>query len=1070
MNCKKLTILFLCFFIAQSVQAQFSLRITEEHEKLKSAISNFELGHYHQTQQDVKDYLAGLNQKTDQDIYTATAHFYDLMSAMGQGTKGSTAALADMLLNTPYASLQQYGYFRLAKYLFSQQDYVQAIPFYETTDITYLSNQEISQRNFELAYCYLLNNQIEKVGPLFNTIKDVQGEYYSPGNYYNGVVAYYQGDYDGALKSFKSIETQEAYQEVVPFYIAELNYLKGDKNKALRLAKAYLKTDKEKYKSQMAQLASQIYFEKNDFTNAKKYIDESAQKGELYDDDYFRLGYTHYQVGDVAKAITYFEKVKPSNKSVGTQALYYLGLCQLKNGEKENALNTFDLAMTASDIGDLKEDISFNAAKLTYDLGKTVEAEQKLDAFINVYPSSKYYNDAVEMLALLTIKEKNFDKSITTLNKLGNLTPVFQIVYQKVNYARGIQMLKDGNASLAIPYFNEATKYPVNEDINGLSEFWKSECYYRLGQYQDAITSVNKFINKPGRGNNPALLKNASLSGAYIYYHLDDKENMTQSYVNYLDTVGGALTVQNVIDDLDTIKPNYVPSHIPFVETNPYIFIYKMPTQNVDFVYKPNPLQPIAFGKRTALPNNRNFIKATYGNLNTTRFDLGYDLSDDIGQDLYLNIAHRASSRKNSLQQASQNSLTLTHKRDIKQYRLTATLGLNRNVVHTYGISGADDFFKVRGSEPAKIRYFNPTITAEVSPIYENKLGLNYSLQLETGIYNRAVFASNQIGSNEINFRVFAPISKALGENGTLNMNVLLDANNNALKNPGWASPNYSTSIFALQPSYERDWKDVKISVGLYPTFGQEVHFLPNVFARKFISQIASYAQLGVESELQVNSFKNLSTLNPWLSPANNLAQTKRTLYYASLSGSMKNNLNFNFKAGYGRIKNIQGFISSEFGNNGDFYLRYADVNIVSLQAQAEYHINYNTNAGASLSYEPVLGETISHYVPLQFDVYAKYVYDNTLLLRADLLSRSGTTALSTDASETKLSGAFDLNLHANYLINNRWSVFLEGNNLLNNKYQRWNNYPNFGLNVLGGIVYSFNKSLSTAGKNLQIK
>jgi len=31
-------------------------------------------------------------------------------------------------------------------------------------------------------------------------------------------------------------------------------------------------------------------------------------------------------------------------------------------------------------------------------------------------------------------------------------------------------------------------------------------------------------------------------------------------------------------------------------------------------------------------------------------------------------------------------------------------------------------------------------------------------------------------------------------------------------------------------------------------------------------------------------------------------------------------------------------------------------------------------------------------------------------------------------------------------------------NNILNNRYERWNQYEVFGFNILGGIVYSFNQ------------
>jgi outer membrane receptor protein involved in Fe transport len=50
----------------------------------------------------------------------------------------------------------------------------------------------------------------------------------------------------------------------------------------------------------------------------------------------------------------------------------------------------------------------------------------------------------------------------------------------------------------------------------------------------------------------------------------------------------------------------------------------------------------------------------------------------------------------------------------------------------------------------------------------------------------------------------------------------------------------------------------------------------------------------------------------------------------------------------------------------------------------------------------------------------------------------------------------FDANLHLNYQHNARLSAYLKGNNLANQSYQRWLNYPVQGLQVLLGAAYKF--------------
>lgn len=54
------------------------------------------------------------------------------------------------------------------------------------------------------------------------------------------------------------------------------------------------------------------------------------------------------------------------------------------------------------------------------------------------------------------------------------------------------------------------------------------------------------------------------------------------------------------------------------------------------------------------------------------------------------------------------------------------------------------------------------------------------------------------------------------------------------------------------------------------------------------------------------------------------------------------------------------------------------------------------------------------------------------------------------------LNGYFDVNLAANYKFNERLSFFLRLNNLANQKYEKWLNFPVQGIQILGGASYKF--------------
>jgi len=49
-----------------------------------------------------------------------------------------------------------------------------------------------------------------------------------------------------------------------------------------------------------------------------------------------------------------------------------------------------------------------------------------------------------------------------------------------------------------------------------------------------------------------------------------------------------------------------------------------------------------------------------------------------------------------------------------------------------------------------------------------------------------------------------------------------------------------------------------------------------------------------------------------------------------------------------------------------------------------------------------------------------------------------------------------DLSAGLEFKIINNLKLWAQFNNMLNKEYQRWNQYPVYGFNFLGGVVFSF--------------
>jgi outer membrane receptor protein involved in Fe transport len=49
-----------------------------------------------------------------------------------------------------------------------------------------------------------------------------------------------------------------------------------------------------------------------------------------------------------------------------------------------------------------------------------------------------------------------------------------------------------------------------------------------------------------------------------------------------------------------------------------------------------------------------------------------------------------------------------------------------------------------------------------------------------------------------------------------------------------------------------------------------------------------------------------------------------------------------------------------------------------------------------------------------------------------------------------------DFNLKVGYRPTKNWTVFIKGNNLLNDQYSQWSNFDVQGIQILGGAMYKF--------------
>jgi len=301
----------------------------------------------------------------------------------------------------------------------------------------------------------------------------------------------------------------------------------------------------------------------------------------------------------------------------------------------------------------------------------------------------------------------------------------------------------------------------------------------------------------------------------------------------------------------------------------------------------------------------------------------------------------------------------------------------------------------------------------------------------------------------------------------------------------------YSTFNIGFSPSilYQQDDLSVQIGASIFYSMynldqqnKNRIFIYPNIIASyKLVGDIL-VAYAGAEGGLQQNSYADFVDENPFVSPTLFIAPTDNKYdIYAGLKGKLANSVAFNVRASYLNQDDKELFLNNRFdvtstntegyafGNS--FGVVYDQVKTLSLfgELKADFsksvtfgingtYNNYSTDSQAEAWNLPQLKICST----VDFDINEKwYAGANVFFVgeRKDFVSIQSDAAIFPpifDSTVVTLDSYFDLNAHVGYKYNARLTAFLKGNNLANQQYNRWANFPVQGIQVLIGANYKF--------------
>ena len=391
---------------------------------------------------------------------------------------------------------------------------------------------------FHEAYGYFTMKRFAEAKPLFNDIRQIETDpNYVDANYYYGYIVFGEKKYKEALDAFNVVQDKPNYQSIVPYYVTEIYYFSGDKDKAIESAEAALQKGNQYYALQLKQLLGHAYFEKKQFTKALPYLQEYVKSTEkVRREDLYELSFCYYEAKRWNDAITGFKELGGKQDSLAQNSMYLLGDSYLKTNQKASARSAFLFCELNSSNATQKEISQFLYAKLSYELGYRDVALTELQNFNATYPKSEYITEARELLVQVLANTNNYKDALTLIQSLPAQSESAQRVYPRILYGRAVELINDQQIDAADALLNQVFVVPYNDAQVQPSYFWKGEIAYRKDKPDSAVYFLENYMrNAVSYGEvNP---QDARYILGYSYLKLQDYNNALKNFEGVTTTV-----------------------------------------------------------------------------------------------------------------------------------------------------------------------------------------------------------------------------------------------------------------------------------------------------------------------------------------------------------------------------------------------------------------------------------------------------------------------------------------------------------------------------------------------------
>jgi len=491
----------------------------------------------------------------------------------------------------------------------------------------------------------------------------------------------------------------------------------------------------------------------------------------------------------------------------------------------------------------------------------------------------------------------------------------------------------------------------------------------------------------------------------------------------------------------------------PFVDNSKVTMRYMVPSQNISFGYQAVAVTPLAYVADSISPLKRNhFLKVGLGNLNSIIAEAGFNIGDGVKNNTYIGGGIKKMKGPLFAQEFTDVHFSINSAHQIGEaHDLSVKFTTGSTTRYAYGFKPASIPYT---KDNILNKYNSAGITVHLANKTDAFFGIHYTPTVSFD------YLQSGVDEREFETSISAPVSKNLGTDFKISVQPTASFSNTVLP----TIPNNLTivnNLFSMPSTFSWITNKFQVHFGAAPTINNGNYaVLPQVTGVAILPNNGLRVELGWAGHFEKNNLRTLAAFNPWVRIPNNFSNTKITEQFLGFKLPVGNHFTYGVTLSLLEYEN-QALFTNAFTDGRLFHVFFEpSMRAVQLQANVSYTLQEKLNVLGGVTYKKFSGLKVQNeawgLLPLELNGSLHWKFSNKLSFTSTLYAWDGAQAMDAQMATKKLPAAADISLGATFTVVKSAKFWLQLNNILDNRYQRWNQYEVFGRNVVAGFVYSF--------------